>query len=121
MAEKYDNLYHYQCYEHDLFEAYETESEMKIAQITISEFGQIPEQLFRDRHPARNKIRDSVDIDTGILVYKGGRIRGFQHNEVGLLLWSDEQVVLKKTVVAGLFHSYEWSREYVCYGRNYFL
>jgi hypothetical protein len=79
---------------------------MKIAQITISEFGQIPQQLFKKEHPQRN-TRNEIDIDTGIVIHKGSKIRGFQHNEVGILLWSDEQVFLKKVAVAGLFHSFE--------------
>jgi len=36
VAEQYDNLYHYQCYEHDIFTFYEDETERKTAQIAIS-------------------------------------------------------------------------------------
>jgi len=61
---------------------------MKIAQITISEFGQIPEQLFYHDHPPRQTRKD-IDIDIGIIIQRGSKIRGFQHNEVGILMWSD--------------------------------
>ena len=42
VAEEHDNLFHYQCYEHDIFTYYESERERKTAQIAISEFGQVP-------------------------------------------------------------------------------
>lgn len=53
VAEEHDNLYHYQCYEHDIFASYDTEARIRTAQIVISEFGQVPETLFEKEHPRR--------------------------------------------------------------------
>lgn len=50
VAEEHDNLFHYQCYEHDIFTYYESERERKTAQIAISEFGQVPETIFYQKH-----------------------------------------------------------------------
>ena len=46
VAEQYDNLFHYRTYEHDIFETEEDEHSIQSAQITISEFGQVPYNLF---------------------------------------------------------------------------
>jgi hypothetical protein len=116
-AEEHDNLYHYQCYEHDLFQDYETENEMRIAQIAISEFGQVAEQLFSQEHPQRHTRREMA-LDTAAVVHRGAGLLGFQLNDAGLLVWSEATAVFKKAAIAGLFSSFEWSRECGNQGRS---
>ena len=59
VAEEHDNLFHYRTYEHDIFETEETENDIKSAQIAISEFGQVPYNLFTNAHPLK-KDRGSI-------------------------------------------------------------
>jgi hypothetical protein len=47
----HNNLFHYRTYEHDIFANTEDdEDEIRTAQTYISEFGQVPEILFDQRH-----------------------------------------------------------------------
>ena len=72
VSEQYDNLYHCQCYEHDIFTFYETEIERKTAQIAISEFGQVPETLFYQKHLER-EARKEIEIDYSIPLLKASK------------------------------------------------
>jgi hypothetical protein len=65
-AEEFDNLYHFNCYERDFdyFEEFvEDPKEIRSLQVSISEFGQIPEALFDDPHPARNLRHEFLILD----------------------------------------------------------
>ena len=110
VAEEHDNLYHFQCYEHDLFTDYETNAEKHVAQIAVSEFGQIPESLFMREHPMRN-LRKEMDIDNGVLIYKGGAT-SFQYNDSGVLICGTEEVIFKKAAISGLYHVFESNKDY---------
>ena len=82
---------------------------MRIAQIAISEFGQVAEPIFAKAHPqrhTRNKMALDLDLDIGILVHRTDRAIGFQFNEAGLMIWSDESAVFKKVAIAGLYNSF---------------
>jgi predicted NUDIX family NTP pyrophosphohydrolase len=89
---------------------------MKIAQIAISEFGQVAEQIFTEEHP-KKQARREMSLDTGAVIHKGSGLLGFQSNEAGLLVWSENTAVFKKAAIAGLFGSFEWSRECPNQGR----
>lgn len=78
---------------------------MKIAQIAISEFGQVPEQIFDRPHPPRNWRKD-MNIDLGMLIYKGENVIGFQYNEAGIMIWSDKKITFKKVAINGLYNSF---------------
>lgn len=60
-ATKYDNLFHQFTYEQDIFK-FEDLDTIKMAQLNISEFGQVPEQLFTKEHP-RKKPRHGIMLD----------------------------------------------------------
>jgi len=78
---------------------------MRIAQIAISEFGQVSEQIFYEPHPEK-KGRKEMHLDTGAVIHKGNGLMGFQNNEAGLLVWSQNSAVFKKAAIAGLFGSF---------------
>lgn len=56
-------------------------------------------------------------LDMGVVVHKGHGLLGFQHNEAGLVVWSEGTAVFKKAAIAGMFCSFEWSKECTNIGR----
>ena len=64
VAFEHDNLFHYRCYEQDIFEIEDDEIQIRSAQITISEFGQVPFPLFPSKPHPQKQGRGKIKIDT---------------------------------------------------------
>lgn len=63
----FDNLYYYQTYQENVnFDRPMSRVERAALEVQISQFGQIPLQLFDDRHPARKTRILSLDIGRGV-------------------------------------------------------
>lgn len=59
-----------------------------------------------------------MNLDTGAIIHKGSSLCGFQSNDAGLMVWSEANAVFKKAAIAGLFGSFEWTRDCVNQGRG---
>lgn len=45
----------------------------------------------------------------------------FDLNDAGIMLWSEKQVLFKKTSIPGLYSNFEWAREFQSQGNCYLL
>jgi hypothetical protein len=94
-AEKHDNLFHYYTYEQDIFK-FEDIDTIKMAQLNISEFGQVPEALFTKEHP-RKKARHGIMVDHYRQIHVQPNATQFRLYPQGVMLMSDKQVTFLST------------------------
>lgn len=94
-AEKHDNLFHPYTYEQDIFKLDDLDT-IKMIQLNISEFGQVPEPLFAKEHP-RKKPRHGIMVDHYRQIYTQPGALRFQLQPQGLVLIADRQLTFLST------------------------
>lgn len=52
---------------------------------------------------------------------KHSSIKGYQYNDVGIMLFTSTHVYFKKTSIPGFYNNFEWQREFECQANAIYL